>query len=216
MPKAYYIDGFGWSTEFKSEWAAWKNMKARCLNKNNPGWKRYGGRGIRICQRWRSSFRNFLTDMGKKPATDAVLDRINNEGHYTPRNCRWTTPKSSSRNTRRNRRLTHAGLTLTVAEWAERLGVGYDFVWTRLRRGWSVSKTLTDAAKLVVRRFTYKGETKKLTEWSRQLNVKNNTVLARIRRGWTVHDALFTPIQEERRRKETGRAIHPGSLPISS
>ena len=77
---------------------SWQNMKARCLNPNNPRFKDWGGRGIEVCKRW-MDFVNFLEDMGEKPK-GLTLDRVNNNGNYEPGNCRWTTRKEQRQNRR--------------------------------------------------------------------------------------------------------------------
>lgn len=84
------------------EWISWSNMRHRCLNPNNPSYKNYGGRGIRVCERWLHSFENFLADMGLKPSLRHTIERTNNEKGYEPRNCKWATRTEQVRNTRRN------------------------------------------------------------------------------------------------------------------
>jgi hypothetical protein len=117
------------------EYGAWKNMKGRCTVPTHHAWANYGGRGIRVCDLWLTSFDAFFAELGERPSPDHELDRINNEGDYEPGNCRWATIKENLRNTRSNRFITLDGLTLTVAEWAERTGQRYDTIHHRMRRG---------------------------------------------------------------------------------
>ena len=124
------------------EYNAWKNMRDRCNRPAVKNFSRYGGRGIAVCERW-ESFENFLADMGPKPSPDHSIDRVNNDRGYEPGNCAWATRKTQSRNRRTTRLLTHAGETLCVAEWAERLGISARRLYVRLNRGWSTEKALT-------------------------------------------------------------------------
>lgn len=81
------------------EYESWMAMKSRCLNPRATGYAYYGGRGITICERWRGSFQNFLSDMGERPKGTS-LDRIDNDGSYEPANCRWATAKEQVANRR--------------------------------------------------------------------------------------------------------------------
>jgi hypothetical protein len=119
----------------------WSNMKDRCRNPNNIQWKDYGGRGIRVCERWKS-YKNFADDMGPRP-TGTLIDRIDNDGDYEPGNCRWSTHKAQCRNTRSNRILEFEGTRLCIADWANVKGWPEHVIDNRLRRGWSVERTLT-------------------------------------------------------------------------
>jgi hypothetical protein len=83
-----------------SEWNAWHHMMSRCYDLDNPRYIDWGGRGIKVCKRWRESFEAFLEDMGPKPKPELVLDRIDNDGHYEPTNCRWATKSQSQKNRR--------------------------------------------------------------------------------------------------------------------
>jgi hypothetical protein len=126
------------------EWNSWSAMRARCENQSDPAWKDYGGRGVRVCERWQT-FEVFLADMGRRPTSSHSIDRFpDKNGNYEPSNCRWATKKEQARNTRQNRILEYNGEALCMAEWAERLGVRPQRIHARLKRGWSVARALTE------------------------------------------------------------------------
>src|SRR5215467_8883535 len=82
----------------RPEYKAWSSMRQRCQNPNNPGYKDYGGRGIKVCERWQK-FENFYADMGPRPDNHS-LERINNDGDYEPSNCRWASNLEQQKNKR--------------------------------------------------------------------------------------------------------------------
>ncbi len=118
----------------------WTDMKQRCLNPNRPKYKNYGGRGIKVCDRW-LNFENFYKDMGEKPKNKS-LDRIENNGDYTPENCKWSTQKQQCNNRQDNVVLSYKGDIFSVAEWGEKLKMNSKKLYKRIYRGWSVERTL--------------------------------------------------------------------------
>ena len=117
-------------------------MRARCEKPYIGNFHRYGGRGIKVCDRWQQ-FENFLADMGLKPSAKHSIDRVDVDGNYEPGNCRWATATEQARNTRQNRLVTVDGVTRCVAEWAEVNGIKYVTVKMRLRSGWSETAAVT-------------------------------------------------------------------------
>lgn len=127
------------------EYVAWSGMIDRCYREKNKSYHRYGGRGIKVCGRWRSSFEVFLADMGRKPSQDHSIDRYpNGDGDYEPGNCRWATDTEQARNTARNVLLTWNGVTKCVNEWAEEVGIHWRTIHHRVRLGWQVERMLTE------------------------------------------------------------------------
>jgi hypothetical protein len=122
-------------------YAVWQGMHRRCNNPSETWYHRYGGRGIRVCQRW-NSVHAFLEDMGH-PEPGQSLGRIDNDGHYEPGNCRWETQEQQNENTCRNRFLAWQGRTQTIKAWAQELDLDSRRISQRLKRGWSVEQALT-------------------------------------------------------------------------
>ena len=101
------------------EYTAWLGMKQRCKDKNAVSWHRYGGRGIKVCDRWLNDFPAFLADVGRRPGNGYELDRINNDGDYEPSNVRWVTRKKGSTNRSTNIVIEINGIIKCASEWAE-------------------------------------------------------------------------------------------------
>lgn len=118
-------------------------MKSRCNNPNDPEYANYGGRGITVCVEWTRDFPTFLRDIGRRPSMQHTLDRIDNNGNYEPGNCRWATKAEQARNTRVSRVLCHAGESLTITDWARRIGLSATAIAQRLRLGWTIEQALT-------------------------------------------------------------------------
>lgn len=110
----------------------WEGIKSRCYNKDDINYRLYGARGIRVCKRWRSSFADFYADVGDPPARHS-LDRLDNDGDYSPENCKWMTDEEQQNNRRNNRNITYDGMTKTVRQWERYTGLP---VSQRLSSGW--------------------------------------------------------------------------------
>lgn len=119
----------------------WEGMLRRCTNTADKDFSLYGGRGIKVCERW-LDVRNFARDMGEKPA-GCSLDRIDPDGNYSPENCRWATPAQQGANKRTNRIIEHDGQRLHMAEWCRRLNVKPSTVINRINSGMDPSLALT-------------------------------------------------------------------------
>lgn len=124
--------------------ARWMAMIARCENPKHRGYHNYGGRGIKVCKRWRESFTAFFADMGHPPFTDYQIDRIDNDKDYEPGNCRWVSNKTNSRNRKNVRMLTYLGETKPLNEWAEQVGLEPKTLYQRLYKlKWALDDAMT-------------------------------------------------------------------------
>lgn len=125
------------------EYRSFNMMLARCRNLDHP---RYGGRGIKVCDRWNpeagGSFENFLSDMGPKPIGHSI-ERIDNNGDYEPANCKWADKKTQARNRSSTRYITYQGRDIRLVEALALTGVPMATFYQRVRRGMSVEAALT-------------------------------------------------------------------------
>lgn len=132
----------------------WRDMNRRCSSSSRSDFAHYGGRGIKVCDRWRESFENFLADMGHRPSPKHSIDSIDNDGNYEPGNCRWATQKEQTRNFCRNRLITARGKTQCQAAWAEELGVSSVLINQRLDKlGWTEEEAVTVPKKTSIRKW---------------------------------------------------------------
>ena len=130
----------------------WNGMRQRCENPKAISYKYYGAKGVTVCAEWKA-FKNFCDwALNNGYAENLTLDRVNSDGNYEPSNCKWATNKEQQNNTQYNRLITFRGETHNITQWSEILGIPRTTLYNRLRRDWSIERTLT---------------TKKLRDWSK-------------------------------------------------
>ena len=132
--------GFSSGNSKLIEYKIWLGIKNRCYNKNYMHFDSYGGRGIKVCDRWLESFENFYEDMGKRPSKNHSIDRIDVNKDYSPENCRWADNKTQARNRRNTIIVNYKGIEKPVIELCEELNLNYHKIISRLKRGWLVEK----------------------------------------------------------------------------
>lgn len=131
----------------------WQSMRQRCNNPKNHAYDRYGGRGIKVCKAWDEDFEAFekwaLANGYDENAVgkSCTLDRINNDGDYEPRNCRWADGKVQNNNKNNCVFIEYSGQRKTIAEWSEITGLSHSTILGRIRRGWGVEEALTTSPK---------------------------------------------------------------------
>jgi len=133
------------------EYGIWKGMKKRCYKERSRGYRNYGGRGIRVCDRWLHSFKAFYEDMGPRPTPGHQIDRIDGNGDYEPGNCRWSTRREQNRNRVDNCFYDFDGKTLCLKDWADLYGMRKGTLHDRLARGMSFEEALTSPVRKWVR-----------------------------------------------------------------
>lgn len=125
-------------------YSIWRGIIERCTNKNHVFFHRYGGRGITVCDEWSTDFVPFMQWSYENGYSEGLtIDRIDNDGDYSPDNCRWVTMKVQRNNASTNKNLTFNGKTMNVTQWADELEVSRQALYSRLKKGWSVEETLS-------------------------------------------------------------------------
>lgn len=123
----------------------YRGMVKRCYDVNDPNYKRYGARGIKICEQWlndNNSFREWAVSHGYRE--DLQIERIDNDGNYCPENCKWITKYEQSLNRRSSVRITYNGKAQTLKEWSRELGINNTTLHNRINYyGWSIEKAFT-------------------------------------------------------------------------
>lgn len=122
----------------------YKHIYGRCYCKTDKRYKDYGGRGITVCEEWKNDFLSFYEWAIKNGyEKHLTIDRIDNDGNYSPDNCRWVSLYVQANNKRNNHFIEYAGIRLTVSQWAHRVGMNPKILDNRLRRGWSEERSIT-------------------------------------------------------------------------
>ena len=173
------------------EYRIWTDIKTRCYNKNHSSYSNYGGRGIKMCDRWLESFDNFFEDMGKRPSKKYTLDRINNDGNYEKYNCRWATQSQQCRNQRRNHLITHNNKTQTLIDWVEELNLDYNLLERRLNHNkWSFEKAISTPCRVGKNIIEYKDEKYTLWKFSIKYNIDYSYLKYRLKIGETIEQIV--------------------------
>lgn len=180
----------------------WQNIRNRCLNPNNPRFKDYGGRGIKICKKW-SDFETFFNDMSKNYKPGLQIERIKNNRGYSPSNCKWASKTEQANNKRNSHFITHNGQTKTLAEWAKDLNIPYTALISRINKHkWPLDKALTKrVAKPAKERLVkWRGKTYNISTWSKITGIGETTLQYRLKAGFSVEDLFKKPSPRRKQR----------------
>lgn len=195
-PKKPVIEGV--KRKDMREYSIWRAMLTRISNPNTDDYSRYMGRGIKCCDRWRTSFENFYSDMGECPEGYSI-DRIDPDGDYCPENCRWASAKTQAENRGDfNLIFTLNGETHVLKEWARIFNINYTTLHSRIYR---YGLTFEEAIKEdpFNRLIEIDGEKKILKDWCDTYNIKYETVINRINKHkWSVEEAIKTPYKHKK------------------
>lgn len=172
----------------------WYAMRQRCYYKNDVNYRNYGGRGIKVCNEWLAdyiTFKKWSVDNGYRD--DLTIDRIDVDGDYTPKNCRWVDMITQANNKRNNIYFTYNNKTQTIKQWSRELGISYKTVTTRMYRGYplDVCLGLTEHRdKRLGVEYTVNDITGTVAYLSKYYDVNVGTVRGRLRRGLNIYQAL--------------------------
>lgn len=182
----------------------WSSMKDRCRNKNNKYYERYGGRGISICEQWKEDFEEFKKWSYENGYTEGLsIDRRDNDGNYTPDNCRWVDQTTQNRNKSNVVWIELEGEVKRLIEWAEELDIKPSILHDRMRAGWEAKDVLNPNIRKsrLGEKIYYNGEFHTISEWAEITGISQKAISDRLIRGFTVERALTQPLQK-RKKKE--------------
>lgn len=180
----------------------WQSMMRRCYDPRVKNYHRYGGRGIKVCDKWHK-FENFFADMGLRPSNRS-LERKNNNGNYELNNCEWATNDVQANNRSTSRYLIANGEKRSVSQWARLIGVPPQTITFRIQHGWSdvdaatkpprkrIWKSKEKTGKPLI--ITFRGESLPLKIWSERTGICYHTLRTRLGKGWSIEKSILTPL----------------------
>jgi uncharacterized protein (DUF433 family) len=167
----------------------WWAMRMRCYNKKHVHYASYGGRGIRICDRWLFSFEAFCADMGDPPSNRHSIERKDNNKNYSKSNCKWATTLEQGQNTRNNHNVTAFGKTRSISAWSRELGFNRRTILNRLKKGETLEEVVKNPPHWL-RLLEARGVVQPLCEWARDLGVTPGAISERLKRGQTMEQIV--------------------------
>lgn len=183
----------GLSELHRAEYYCWSGIIKRCTNPSDKSFKNYGARGISVCEEWRTSFEQFLTDMGPRPSPEHSIDRVNNDGNYEPANCRWANTYEQANNTRKNTFFTYDGERLTFSQLADKYHIPRTTLINRVHKlGWSIEDAIDRPHFAGL--YEYNGKMLKLPEIANLSGIKYATLYYRLNVAKLPIDDAIKPI----------------------
>lgn len=173
-----------------SEYDAWSSMIERCTKPGSHNYEGYGARGIHVCDRWLHSFQDFFSDMGLRPTSDHSIDRVDNDGNYSPENCRWATRAEQQANRRVTRKVVVDGKEIPVSILEKEAGLARGVLSARLDMGWSLDRALSEPGRKKKPRHDVFGESMTTKELCEKFGVDRQSFNMRLRQGWTPEEAV--------------------------
>lgn len=174
---------------------AWFGMMRRCYTTDRPDYQHYRNVKVRMCDEWLNDFDAFASWSLENGAEMGLsLDRIDNNGIYSPDNCRWTVKRVQANNTSTNDYIAYDGRTQTIADWAKEYKIPYFRLYSRIMKGWDMKKCLEQprkkAANANTHTMTINGETRTLSEWAKIAGLEYHLVYSRFAAGWPPEDVI--------------------------
>jgi biotin operon repressor len=170
-------------------YSIWKNMRSRCTNPNRQHYHNYGGRGIKVCDRW-DDFLLFLEDMEHSFIEGLTLDRMDVDGDYTPKNCRWATIEEQANNKQDSLKLLFEGEYYTEAQLSRKTGVSRTTIQQRRKNGYSIEEMIYGRKGVGKFELEYNGGIYSGKELAELLGIEAGTLRYRVRQGWSMDEVI--------------------------